>query len=196
MDFGDCADGTMRLADLPGSAMQAAVRSAMSLAGDDLGAAKSALLGMANSDSGLRQDIVEWAVGQLVDAGWRSGRGHRWVSKEFTPEEGAEPSARNGVETYVWPDGSKSYRHRIGSISMPLMEYEMRGGKRLGDCTKADIDQTVRTLEKQARTLKLRSEWLRAVSSQLPDRKKRVRDVLVEADLRRLQRRAMGNVAA
>lgn len=166
---------------------------------DDLDAAVAVARQKAQEDPELLVALQDWAIRAWINAEWRSGRAARWYApvQEASTEDTAVLPPTYGP-TPPSPSLIAGMNHAIADVKRRLMEYEMEpgSGRRLGDCTKPEIEKYAHKLKANANTLSLRSAWLMAVAGMMPDNKKIVKEVLREQDLTRLQRRVERQEAA
>ena len=172
--------------------LQEVVEEAFAAYGDDLTTIKATLRARANGDREVRQALIDFAVTELVGREWRSGRTPRLAASETTVDS---PRVTAGPTTpsAALMAGMKAH---VTVTKQRLMDYEMPGGKRLGDCVRDEIVKAAGRMSKQGNTMLQRSEWLRGVAGLLPDNKRVLKAVLKEADLRRIQKRVERSEAA
>ena len=75
-----------------------------------------------------------------------------------------------------------------------LMRWRVTSELLLGDATKGALMWKYRSLYNHAKGTLAHAWWLKAVAQALPDDTTKVKDVLTEADLRRLRRQALKDV--
>jgi hypothetical protein len=71
-----------------------------------------------------------------------------------------------------------------------LLDFQLRGGTRLGDATRPEVTEAADWYGTLARTNGANAAWLKSVARALPDDEKLVSDVLTEDQARRLRTRA------
>lgn len=179
--------------------LQQLVRSVMEQVADgDLLTAKKLTRTRVDADSELRDLLLDYGVSTLIDAEWRSGRSARWHADHVPTELKADYERPSFGPSTPSKSLMAGIDQAIAAAKERLMDYEMEPatGKRLGDCTKPEIQKTAKRLKSQSVGLSLRSAWLMEVAGMLPDNKQAVKAVLREQDLTRLRRRVERQEAA
>lgn len=102
----------------------------------------------------------------------------------------------------VWntpqPDAA-TVKDRIGAVAQgtvhTLMEFQLPGGPYMRDARKSDIEKAEAFYKNQSQDMGVKAIWFKLIKAKLPDDKKRVADVLTNADLVKLQTKARNSHA-
>ncbi len=154
------------------------------------------------SDASLQKAFWEYGVDLAIRQQWRSGHAeYRKLDalgeQEPAPVVEMQPAFGGGQTPTLAPTMNPGLiaAARVSAIRKRFLDYEMPGGRRLVDCSRVEIEQYAGLLAKQSHTLAQVSGWLRSVAALLPKANDRVGDLLREADLARLYRRAVKGAA-
>lgn len=154
-------------------------RDLMAESDNDVTKAKRLARERLSCDHALREELtrplIEAAIDSALDTEWRALRMASWH----------KPRVLQTGEL-----STPSPRLRAGYEQM-LMDYQMPEGKRLRDCTKAELEKWSALMLEQGKTTMERGRWFALIASELPRRDALVGKALAEADLKRLQRKAM-----
>lgn len=168
--------------------IQQIARRVMEETNQDIVESKRQIKAQVSGDAELMRVYAEWAVDMSVEQEWRYPRALRLRSDEGE-ESQAQVSFVAGEAPQPSPALVSGMQAHIADTYKRLMDYEMPGGKRLSECTKAEVEQAAQRLIATGKTQVDRGEWLHRVAGLLKKRTDRVKDVLREADLRRMQKR-------
>lgn len=130
-----------------------------------------------DDDPALRTEIVggllAWAIKDAIEETARQDREPYWGAQRTAPE-----------------DHEGHLAALKATARMRLMDYRLRGGKRLGEATKADVLIEVKWFRKYGEGCLVRARWFSAIARQLKKETDTVGKVLSEQRLRSLQKAA------
>lgn len=144
-------------------------------AGGDWQAAALAMRVEIDADPELREDLL----GPLISGAiWDRIRhaGHKLRIKCQTPNAGS--------------DSAEGIRLMAQETRRRLLDFPLRGGKRLGDATRPEVADAADWYETLRKANGKNAKWLHAVAKKLPDDEKVVSDVLSEKQAHALLARA------
>ena len=108
--------------------------------------------------------------------------------------------ASQGIRKKTWlppgyDAGGKGKRVRARARTNMSLYFSLPNGKALGEATKSEVLQAASFYDKQSADMAWKARWLFKVAAKMPDRRKKVKSVWSEKQLRDLQEQVDEKVA-
>jgi hypothetical protein len=158
-------------------------REAWQQADGDVDAAVDTVMSKLKADPALMRSaldpMLQWACRSAVETIMRASR-HQYRQAASAPSQNVIDGLRSRAERVV----------------LNLMDFPLRGGKKLGDATGSELIEEAVDRESRASTMIRDARWFRLIAADLSAPTIVVRCELKPADLERLQRNADGQRSA
>jgi hypothetical protein len=148
-------------------------------------AAHKKIMRKLKSDEMLFQSIIWTLVSSMVKRLMAEHTQHeRFVSWNRAPTQ--------DIKSLPSPEAKRELIEGAKLVAIDsLLSFPLRLGKPLGEAKKAEIESESEWYLKYAKSFGLRYRWFHLIAKALPDNKTKVKTVLDDKDLKRLQRRAL-----